>query len=80
MADKLHIGDELIKINDTRILNSSQAYKIMKHEKADSFDFVVKRIPYGKVIAMRRSHEREPLGINREGGTAVVCIVIYHHK
>jgi hypothetical protein len=39
---------------------------------ATQLEFVVRRIPYGKVFALKREEEGQPLGILREGNTAEI--------
>lgn len=38
-------------------------------------EFIVRRLPYGKIFAIKREYEGQDLGIVREGGTAEVTFI-----
>ncbi|PVD30767.1 hypothetical protein C0Q70_10042 [Pomacea canaliculata] len=75
---KFHIGDIVLSINSVKVANSAMAVKLLKHQTAEVVEVMVKRIPYGQVIAIRRSAEGESLGIRRVGGTAEIEYVDPH--
>ncbi|XP_060068580.1 uncharacterized protein LOC132548715 [Ylistrum balloti] len=75
LAEKIHIGDQLISVEDVRVTSSVQASKLLKQTQSQRVTFVVKRLPYATILAIRRNHDRENLGITREGGTAEITYV-----
>lgn len=71
LNDKIHIGDQLLKINDKRVKNSADAQKMYKSAE-DSVMLTVQRLPYAQVIAIHRQETKQPIGIQRDGGTSKV--------
>ena len=57
------------------------AQKLIKHcSEEDKITFIIRRVPHGKIFAVRRTENGESLGIRREGGTGEVCIItVYIH-
>ena len=52
------------------------AKKALKSCNTEQIDLVIKRLPYAKVMAIRRQQTGENLGLQRLGGTAEVIIFI----
>ncbi|XP_069140145.1 uncharacterized protein [Argopecten irradians] len=75
LAEKIHIGDQLLSVEDVRVTSSLQASKLLKQTQSQRVTFVIKRLPYAHIIALRRNHDGESLGITREGGTAEITYV-----
>ena len=75
LNDKLHIGDLLIKINDKRVKSSADAQKMYKSAD-ETVTLTVHRLPYAQVIAIHRQETKQPIGIQRDGGTSKVCLDI----
>ena len=49
------------------------ARKLIKYcSDEDKITFIIRRVPHGKIFAVRRSQDGESLGIRREGGTGEV--------
>ena len=68
-----HIGDQVISINGLPVETAAEAQKIIKHASSEEkVAFVVRRVPYAKMFAIKRSAEGESLGFRRDGGTAEV--------
>ena len=74
LAESIHIGDEVTKINDVRVTSAHMARKALKACNTDQVDFVIKRLPYAHVMAIRRHQNGQKLGLQRFGGTAEVII------
>lgn len=74
LNDKIHIGDQLLKINDKRVKNSADAQKMYKSAE-DSVILTVQRLPYAQVIAIHRQETKQPIGIQRDGGTSKIVYV-----
>ncbi|OWF41462.1 uncharacterized protein LOC110462324 [Mizuhopecten yessoensis] len=75
LAEKIHIGDQLLSVEDVRVTSSSHASKLLKQTQSKRVTLVVKRLPYATILAIRRNHDGENLGITREGGTAEITYV-----
>lgn len=71
LHNTFHIGDRIISIAGQRIHNVQEAHKAIKHQSA-IVEFIVRRIPLGKILAIKRECEGQDLGIVREGGTAEI--------
>ncbi|XP_012939292.1 mucin-17 [Aplysia californica] len=72
---KLHIGDLLFSINKIKVNSTEMAYKLLKHVTDPKIEVVMRRMPFAKVFAIRRSAEGQSLGIKREGGTGEIIYV-----
>ncbi|XP_033756938.1 uncharacterized protein LOC117339463 [Pecten maximus] len=72
LAEKIHIGDQLLSVEDVRVTSSIQASKLLKQTQSQRVTFVIKRLPYASILAIRRNHDGENLGITRDGGTAEI--------
>ena len=75
LAESIHIGDEVAKINDVRVTSAHMARKVLKTCSTDQVDFVIKRLPYAHVMAIRRHQNGQKLGLQRFGGTAEITYV-----
>ncbi|XP_071168867.1 uncharacterized protein [Mytilus edulis] len=75
LSESIHIGDEVTKINDLRVTNANMAKKVLKSCNTEQIDLVIKRLPYAKVMAIRRHQTGENLGLQRLGGTAEITYV-----
>ncbi|XP_052101427.1 uncharacterized protein LOC127735318 [Mytilus californianus] len=75
LSESIHIGDEVTKINDLRVTNAHMAKKALKSCNTEQMDLVIKRLPYAKVMAIRRHQTGENLGLQRLGGTAEITYV-----
>ncbi|XP_050398343.1 uncharacterized protein LOC126816153 [Patella vulgata] len=72
---QFHIGDQIISINNVRIISATSVIKQFKHSESTYVDICVKRLPKAKVFVIRRSAEGESLGMKREKGTAEIVYV-----
>ncbi|XP_013383663.1 flocculation protein FLO11 [Lingula anatina] len=76
LHNAFHIGDNILSINDQVIHSAQAAQKAIKHcDDYYKVNFLIRRLPHGRVFAIRRSAEGESLGIKREGGTAEIVRV-----
>ncbi|XP_035224179.1 uncharacterized protein LOC118196818 isoform X2 [Stegodyphus dumicola] len=83
LHNTFHVGDRIISIAGHRILSVQDAHKAIKHQPS-IVEFIVRRVPRGRVLAIRREYEGQDLGIIREGGTAEIKEVkpgglVFHH-
>ncbi|XP_056004607.1 uncharacterized protein LOC125657945 isoform X6 [Ostrea edulis] len=74
LSDKVHIGDQLLKINDKKVKNSTDAQRMYKIAE-ETVTLTVHRLPYAQVIAIHRQENKQPIGIQREGGTSKIVYV-----
>ena len=67
------MGDQLISIHGQVVETAKMAHKLIKHcDDEAKLTFIVRRMPHGKVFAIKRLVEGEEIGILRNGGTAEV--------
>ncbi|GBM78125.1 hypothetical protein AVEN_17050-1 [Araneus ventricosus] len=71
LHNTFHVGDRLLSIAGLRILSVQDAHKAIKQQPS-TVEFIVRRVPYGKILAIKREYEGQDLGIVREGGTAEI--------
>ncbi|KAG8183393.1 hypothetical protein JTE90_008295 [Oedothorax gibbosus] len=71
LHNTFHVGDRIISISGQRILNVQDAHKAIKQQPS-TVEFIVRRLPYAKIFAIKREYEGQDLGIVREGGTAEI--------
>ena len=73
LNNAVHLGDQLVSIHGQVVESAKMAHKLIKHcSDEDKLVFMVRRMPRGKVFAIRRLVNGESLGITRNGGTAEV--------
>ena len=73
LNNAIHLGDQIVSINSQVVENARMAHKLIKHcTEEDKVQFLIRRMPKGKVFAIRRLVNGESLGISRNGGTAEV--------
>ncbi|KAH9518570.1 hypothetical protein Btru_017193 [Bulinus truncatus] len=72
---KLHIGDILLSVNNVEVKSVEMAQKLLKQPNPSKVDVVLKRMPFAKVIAIRKNSEGQNLGIKREGGTGEIVYI-----
>ncbi|XP_022914839.1 uncharacterized protein [Onthophagus taurus] len=73
LYNALHIGDQLLFVENIPVKNSTEANKILRHSCCGLYvNVVVKRVPHGKVFIIHRDTEGQALGIVQEGNTAVI--------
>uniref|UniRef100_X1YYF1 PDZ domain-containing protein n=1 Tax=Capitella teleta TaxID=283909 RepID=X1YYF1_CAPTE len=76
MNNAIHVGDQLISIHGQVVETAKMAHKLIKHcEDEEKLTFVIRRMPHGKVFAIRRLVDGEDLGIYCNGGTAEIVTV-----
>jgi len=75
LHNTFHIGDQLLSINGDPVSNSSQAYRLIKQNSL-IIELIVKRVPNGKVLCIRRKTDGQDLGFIRNKNTAEILDVI----
>ncbi|KAF8789086.1 uncharacterized protein LOC129957343 [Argiope bruennichi] len=71
LHNTFHVGDRLVSIAGLRIHSVQDAHRAIKQQPS-TVEFIVRRVPYGKIFAIKREYEGQDLGIVREGGTAEI--------
>ncbi|GIY51113.1 PH domain-containing protein [Caerostris darwini] len=71
LHNTFHVGDRLLSIAGHRILSVQDAHRAIKLQPS-TVEFIVRRVPYAKILAVKREYEGQDLGIVREGGTAEI--------
>ncbi|KAF5289287.1 hypothetical protein FQR65_LT11908 [Abscondita terminalis] len=73
----LHIGDQLISVEGVEVHCASDAHKILRSTSCSLYvNMLIKRVPYGQVLVIRRDLDGQSLGIVQEGNTAVIQTVL----
>ncbi|CAL4164998.1 unnamed protein product, partial [Meganyctiphanes norvegica] len=72
LHNTFHIGDRLVSVCGVQISCSQDAQNLIKNEPTLMVEFIIRRVPLGKVFALKRETEGQPLGIIREGNTAEI--------
>ena len=69
------LGDQILSINGIPVENSRRANKIIK-EGRGLVEIIVRRVPLGRVLCIKRQTEGQDLGLVRDGGTARIIDVV----
>ncbi|XP_021913804.1 uncharacterized protein LOC110826963 isoform X3 [Zootermopsis nevadensis] len=76
LYNALHIGDQLLSIASIMVQSASDAQKLIRGATSLYVEFVIRRVPFGRVFAICREVEGQSLGILQEGNTAEIRDVI----
>jgi hypothetical protein len=76
LYNALHIGDQLISIAGTPVATSADANKLIRAAPGLFVEMLIRRVPFGRVYAIRREMEGQCLGLIRDGNTAIVVDVV----
>ncbi|GLH03878.1 Uncharacterized protein GBIM_09711 [Gryllus bimaculatus] len=76
LYNALHIGDHLVSTGGVPVQNASDAQKLIRGTSSLYVEFVIRRVPCGRVFAIRRETEGQSLGIVQEGNTAEIRDVL----
>lgn len=69
-----HIGDQLQSVGNIRVSTVQEVVRVTKCQ-AVTVEFVVRRLPFAKVFAIKRDVEGQDLGLVRERGTPEIAEV-----
>ncbi|KAK7583910.1 hypothetical protein V9T40_004873 [Parthenolecanium corni] len=72
----LHIGDQLISLGGKIVNNAADAQKLIRGWPSLYIEFVIRRVPCGRVYALRKEQEGQNLGIVQENNTAEIKEVV----
>ncbi|XP_063231800.1 uncharacterized protein LOC134536136 isoform X2 [Bacillus rossius redtenbacheri] len=76
LYNALHIGDQLLSAAGIPVQSAADAQKLIRGATSLYVEFIVRRIPFGRVLAIRREAEGQSLGIVQESGTAEIRDVV----
>lgn len=76
LYNALHIGDHLVSTGGVLVQNASDAQKLIRGTSSLYVEFVIRRVPCGRVFAIRRDTEGQSLGIVQESNTAEIRDVV----
>ncbi|XP_076335983.1 uncharacterized protein LOC143239071 [Tachypleus tridentatus] len=74
LHNTFHIGDQVFSIAGCKVTSVSEAHKTIKHEPL-SVEFIIHRVPFGQVFAIKREFDGQDLGLVRDGNTAEISEV-----
>lgn len=72
----LHIGDQLVSVAGVNISSAAEANKIIRNVGTIYIELIIRRIPFGRVYAIRREMDGQCLGLIRDGNTATIVDVV----
>ncbi|KAG7159998.1 hypothetical protein Hamer_G017443 [Homarus americanus] len=76
LHNTFHIGDRLVSVCGVHITTAAEVNNIIKNESTPMVEFIIRRVPHGKVFALKRETEGQPLGVIREGNTAEIKEIV----
>ncbi|KAJ9579585.1 hypothetical protein L9F63_004770 [Diploptera punctata] len=76
LYNALHIGDQLLSVGGILVQNAADAQKLIRGATSLYVEFVIRRVPFGRVFAIRREVDGQSLGITQEGNTAEIRDVV----
>lgn len=76
LYNALHIGDQLISVADVVVRSSADAQKHIRTSSSLYIEFIIRRVPFGRVLALQRTSDGQGLGLVQEGNTAEIKDVL----
>lgn len=76
LYNALHIGDRLVSVGGVAATSSSDVNKLLRLSSSSYIELIVRRVPCGRVFAIRRDMDGQCLGLIRESNTATVVDII----
>ncbi|CAG7720782.1 unnamed protein product [Allacma fusca] len=71
-----HVGDQIVKVAGVTVQNSAEAHRAIKMVSSMQVEFIIRRLPYGRVLVLKRNKEGEPLGLVSEGNSGEIGEVV----
>lgn len=73
LGNVFHIGDRIMLVNNLPVLSASKLWKMIKRADSDQrFDFIIRRMPFGKAYHIRRNFDYENIGLEVKDDSAEV--------
>lgn len=76
LYNALHIGDQLISVAGMAITSAAEAHKVIRGAPGLFVELIIRRVPFGRVYAIRRELDAQCLGLIRDGNTATIVDVV----
>ncbi|KAJ6638244.1 hypothetical protein Bhyg_10977 [Pseudolycoriella hygida] len=76
LYNALHIGDQLVSVAGVTISTSSEANRVIRNAPGLYIELIIRRVPFGRVYAIRREMDGQCLGLIRDGNTATIVDVV----
>lgn len=71
-----HIGDQIIRVGHCNVSSSTDIHRLLKCDGSIQVEFIVRRMPFGRVFHLRREAEGQSLGLVTEISGAEIREVI----
>uniref|UniRef100_A0A182M107 PDZ domain-containing protein n=1 Tax=Anopheles culicifacies TaxID=139723 RepID=A0A182M107_9DIPT len=76
LYNALHIGDQMISVAGVAIMSAADAHKAIRAAPGLFVELIIRRVPFGRVYAIRRELDAQCLGLIRDGNTATIVDVV----
>ncbi|KXJ78175.1 hypothetical protein RP20_CCG005334 [Aedes albopictus] len=76
LYNALHIGDQLISVAGMAITSAAEAHKVIRGAPGLFVELIIRRVPFGRVYAIRRELDGQCLGLIRDGNTSTIVDVV----
>ncbi|XP_053670900.1 mucin-5AC [Anopheles nili] len=76
LYNALHIGDQMISVAGVAITSAADAHKAIRAAPGLFVELIIRRVPFGRVYAIRREIDGQCLGLIRDGNTATIVDVV----
>uniref|UniRef100_A0A182VY29 PH domain-containing protein n=1 Tax=Anopheles minimus TaxID=112268 RepID=A0A182VY29_9DIPT len=76
LYNALHIGDQMISVAGVAIMSAADAHKAIRAAPGLFVELIIRRVPFGRVYAIRRELDGQCLGLIRDGNTATIVDVV----
>ncbi|XP_037782588.1 forkhead box protein C1-like [Penaeus monodon] len=76
LHNTFHIGDRLVSVCGVQVTSAQEAHNLIKNEPTMMVEFIIRRVPHGRVFALKRETEGQALGVIREGNTAEIREIV----
>ncbi|XP_049278822.1 mucin-5AC [Anopheles funestus] len=76
LYNALHIGDQMISVAGAAIMSAADAHKAIRAAPGLFVELIIRRVPFGRVYAIRRELDGQCLGLIRDGNTATIVDVV----
>ena len=64
MYNVFHIGDQIVRVGHCNVTSSSDIQRLLKADgQSTQIEFIVRRVPFGRVFHLRREADGQPVGI-----------------
>jgi len=58
-----HIGDQIVRVGHCNVTSSADIQRLLKADGSTQIEFIVRRVPFGRVFHLRREADGQPVGI-----------------